>query len=412
VVAAFNKAFDPAAAASLIDKRIPFFPLEPATGRRGNSQPLGSLRIAGARLTDDNRTLILATDPHPLAARYFLPLEANGGRREADRSRAKQTSYDLSGVEVVWSKDGNAGAQPEWTGWWPEFDFEATRRLTKGSRPHELGFELFSKPGRLVLASFVRLREGSVILRIETNQSIEEATFGDATAAPNGSTSPGARHNAELRAPCRGEPIFLTMTLHTGSNDRPFSLTVSYRNEDEKSEHRLEREQLIVPWAPLPASSATAPMIAPDLSGGDAVRGQAIYNGEQARCSQCHTFRGKGGTIGPDLTDVGKKGRAEIYRAIAAPSAVIEPDYVTYTVAMKDGQATVGIVRSEGSDSIRITDASARTSVVARNAIELIRPSANSIMPVGLTGVLGDAAVRDLIAFLTSPALSAKSSQK
>jgi hypothetical protein len=38
--------------------------------------------------------------------------------------------------------------------------------------------------------------------------------------------------------------------------------------------------------------------------------------------------------------------------------------------------------------------------VVARTQIQEIRPSASSIMPVGLAAILGEAAFRVLIAFL------------
>ncbi len=132
------------------------------------------------------------------------------------------------------------------------------------------------------------------------------------------------------------------------------------------------------------------------------------------RCSQCHTFRGQGGKVGPDLTDIAKKGRAEIYRAIAAPSAVIEPDFASFSVATKNGQVIVGVVRADGADAIRVTDTNAHGTTIPRQEIDQIRPSANSIMPVGLTGALGDAAVRDLIAFLTTdrrPAAGATSSR-
>jgi putative heme-binding domain-containing protein len=160
---------------------------------------------------------------------------------------------------------------------------------------------------------------------------------------------------------------------------------------------------MIVPWATVPPSgAATAPLILPDLSGGDAARGQALFSGENARCSHCHTFRGQGGKIGPDLTEIGRKGGADIYRNIAAPSATIEPDYTSYTVATKDGQVSVGVVRAEGADAIRVTDTNAKSTVIARAQIQQIRPSGTSIMPVGLAATLGDAAIRDLIAFLTS----------
>jgi putative heme-binding domain-containing protein len=103
------------------------------------------------------------------------------------------------------------------------------------------------------------------------------------------------------------------------------------------------------------------------------------------------------------LTEIGRKSRAEIYRSIAAPSAAIEPDYASYTVATKDGRVFVGLVRSEGGDAIRVTDTNAQAALVPRGQVLQIRPSATSIMPVGLTATLGDTAIRDLIAFLTAP---------
>jgi hypothetical protein len=62
----------------------------------------------------------------------------------------------------------------------------------------------------------------------------------------------------------------------------------------------------------------------------------------------------------------------------------------------------VGVVRAEDADVIRVTDTNAHTMLIPRRELEQIRASANSIMPVGLTGVLGAAALRDLIAFLTT----------
>ena len=142
----------------------------------------------------------------------------------------------------------------------------------------------------------------------------------------------------------------------------------------------------------------------PDLSGGDPERGRVLFRGEQARCAHCHAFRGEGGRIGPDLSAIAEKGRAEIFRSIAAPSAAIEPDYTTYTVASRDGRVFSGVVRAEGPDAIRVTDTNAQVATVRRDELQEIRPSATSIMPPGLAAALGDAAVRDIITYLTTPA--------
>jgi putative heme-binding domain-containing protein len=118
----------------------------------------------------------------------------------------------------------------------------------------------------------------------------------------------------------------------------------------------------------------------------------------------CHVFRGQGGQVGPDLSDIAKKSRAEIYRSIAAPSAAIDPAYATFTIITRNGKVAAGMAKAEGADSIRVTDTNAHASMIPRSEIEEIRASATSIMPVGLTGTLGDSAIRDIIAYLTSPA--------
>jgi putative heme-binding domain-containing protein len=118
--------------------------------------------------------------------------------------------------------------------------------------------------------------------------------------------------------------------------------------------------------------------------------------------------RGQGGDVGPDLSDLFKSDRASVYRDIAEPSAVIRPEYISYTVALKDGRVAVGIVRAEGADAIRVSDTEAKTIVIPRADIEELRPSATSIMPVGLAGAIGEAGMRDLIAYLTTPPASPK----
>ena len=180
------------------------------------------------------------------------------------------------------------------------------------------------------------------------------------------------------------------------------------------SRKKLERDRLFVPWAPFAANPPPEPASqeTPSLTGGDARRGEAIFFGEQARCSQCHAMGGRGGKSGPDLTEVGRKGRDQVYRSIAAPSAEIAPDYMTYTVATKDGRVMAGLVRAQGAEAIQVTDTSAKTTTIARSEIDQIRPSGTSIMPVGLAATLGPSNLRDLIAFLCRPSAADGSRDK
>jgi putative heme-binding domain-containing protein len=394
VIAAFDRPLDPAAAEAMIGRTISYQDAGGGGPDQGAAaRPAGRLRIVGARRLDDGRTLALATDPHPRVARYLLP------------PPGATVPYDLSGIEAAWSEGDDPAGGPKWSGWWPALDLDAVRRLARGSRPHETGLALLSRPGRLALSGWVRLPPGQATLRVESSRAIEEATLGDAAAA---SAEPrDGVHRIELAVASKGEPLFLTMTVRTGVGVMPFSLKASYRTAGQPADRPVERDRLLLPWAPTSTANATAaPLVVPDLSGGDPARGRTLFHGEQARCAQCHAFRGQGGQVGPDLTDVAAKGRADIYRSIAAPSATIEPDYTTYTVATRDGQVLSGVVRAEGPDTIKITDTNAKATTVRRDQVQEIRPSATSIMPPGLASALGDSAVRDLIAYLTSPATS------
>jgi putative heme-binding domain-containing protein len=404
VIAAFPEPLEPEKARALIGQSIAYSDLiERDKGPAQADRKAGALRIVGVSVTDSGRTLTIATDPHPRMARYRLPVGVLEVKRGSQPRPDEAVSYDLCGVEWAWSPAAaDPHEEPQAKGWWPALDLETMRRQTKGSRPHEACVALLSKSGRLALSTQLRLPEGSAIVRLESTGSIDEAVLGDAQGEPAAKKGPGELNRVELTAETKALPVFLSFVVKTGEDRRPFELKASYRMAGDEADRLVTREQVLLPWAPLPeAAAATAPLVVPDLSGGDAARGQALFSGERGRCSQCHTFRGQGGQIGPDLTDVGRKGRADIYRNIAAPSALIEPDFTTYTVATKDGQVLLGVVRAEGAQAIRITDTNAKSTVIAREQIQQIRPSATSIMPVGLAATLGDAAIRDLIAYLT-----------
>ncbi len=411
VVAAFERPVDPERAKELVGQSIAYFtPAETANGTARQERRAGALRIVGVRVGDAGRTLFIATDPHPLVARYILPLAALGANADLRQARDSGAAYDLFGVEWGWSPAAaEPGDDPQSQGWWPSLDLETTRRLTRGSRPHEEGLALIGQPGRLTLSALLRLPEGTATVRLESTGSIEEAALGESQGEPAAAAGPERLHSVELpiEPKSKHEPAFLMLRVQTGAGPQPFQLRASYRLAKEKVDHALERDQVILPWAPLPPEEAAkAPLVLPDLSGGDPARGRALFSGDQARCSQCHMFRGQGGKVGPDLTEIGKKGRADIYRSIAAPSALIEPDYTTYTVATKDGRVAVGVVRAEGGSAIRVTDTNARSTTIDRGQIAQIRPSGTSIMPVGLAAILGDAAARDILAYLTGDSVS------
>jgi putative heme-binding domain-containing protein len=230
-----------------------------------------------------------------------------------------------------------------------------------------------------------------------------EATLGGEDPAPRGGSGPSAEP-AVFRLESNGDPTLLTIALRTRPGEQPPTLEVSYAWDDPKHSATLARKQLLLPWVPPPPPTPGPLENVPSLEGGDAKLGAAVFTSTDAKCATCHKVRGEGGVVGPDLSDVHLRDRLSVYRDIAEPSSRIHPDYLSYTVALKDGRILVGTVRAEGADAIKVTDTEAKATVAPRALVEELRPSATSIMPVGLAGALGQDRLRDLIAFLTAPA--------
>jgi putative heme-binding domain-containing protein len=375
VAVAFDRPIDPASVAKLVGRLIAFESNKPVQ--------TGSIRVAGAGLSDEGRTLRLATDPQPIKARYKLG----------------SWSYDLSGVEASWSEQGaDPDDPPNWSGWLPVIDLEESRSLAKGSAGHDRGFALFQKAGQLTLATQAVFPRGQIRTDIIANGPIEEVVIGDESFLAEENAEPV--RSQSLTVESAGEPQFLLIRLRTTADRFP-TLKLQYRADNDPTPRKFTRDRLLLPWVPV-AAGPTAEATVPDLTGGDPARGEILFYGDLAQCSRCHKFRGKGGEIGPDLTEIGKKGPAEIYRSIATPSAAIEPNYVSFTVSAKDGRVVAGIVRADGADAVIVNDTDAKSTRIARREIDQIRPASASIMPVGLASALGEVRIKDLIEFLMS----------
>jgi putative heme-binding domain-containing protein len=137
---------------------------------------------------------------------------------------------------------------------------------------------------------------------------------------------------------------------------------------------------------------------------GDAGRGKELFFKSTAlQCVNCHRVAGNGSTLGPDLTEIGKKlSRAQILESILEPSKSIDPKYVTYLVETTDGKIHTGllaeknerevVLRTVGDQEIRLP--------VARVAV--LAPQRNSLMPELLLRDLTAEQAADLLAFLAS----------
>ncbi|MCI0537989.1 MAG: ThuA domain-containing protein [Verrucomicrobiales bacterium] len=155
-----------------------------------------------------------------------------------------------------------------------------------------------------------------------------------------------------------------------------------------------------VPWAPKARASAGTDSRAPRKPDGDWETGRTLFSSEQLQCAKCHRIRSEGGTAGPDLSNLIHRDAASILRDIREPNATLHPDYVTYQVAMKDGDVIQGFVRSQKEDSIQLFDVDGKETVLARANIESVRPTEISLMPSGLLDSLNETEARDLLTYM------------
>ncbi len=134
------------------------------------------------------------------------------------------------------------------------------------------------------------------------------------------------------------------------------------------------------------------------MHGGDPKIGERIFHQGQ-KCMTCHRVGDRGGTVGPNLSDVGRRTTREyLLESIVVPSAKIVKGYETQVVILQDGRVVTGTVQLEDEYELVIADSQKETRI-QKNEIEEREVSDVSTMPV-LASVLSVDDVRHLIAYL------------
>jgi putative membrane-bound dehydrogenase-like protein len=130
---------------------------------------------------------------------------------------------------------------------------------------------------------------------------------------------------------------------------------------------------------------------------GDPAHGKLIFT---KTCAICHTLFGEGAKIGPDLTGADRKNTAAILGDIIDPSAVIRKEYIAQVVLTTNGRILNGLVVEETPKTVTLVDAKSERTVLAREDVEEMKPSPQSLMPEKLLDTLGEQEIRDLFAYL------------
>ena len=136
--------------------------------------------------------------------------------------------------------------------------------------------------------------------------------------------------------------------------------------------------------------------------GGDRSLGKGIFHTNvTAQCIRCHQFKGKGGKIGPDLTNVAARLSLEkLLDSLVAPQADIAEGYGLVSLGLKDGSALAGTLVEKTDDAYTLKDAIGNTSTIASDEVETTTPAMSSMPPIGT--ILSKRELRDLMAYMVS----------
>jgi putative heme-binding domain-containing protein len=146
--------------------------------------------------------------------------------------------------------------------------------------------------------------------------------------------------------------------------------------------------------------SLSAPAIKARLKG-DPARGEAVFTGKGG-CANCHSIAGKGGALGPDLSNAGiNRSVIQLRESIFEPNARIEGGFEGGTVTTKSGQSVNGIIKNANNYSVQILDAQGRLHLFWMRDVAQLKKREGSLMPAGFDTKLTKQEGEDLIAFLS-----------
>ncbi len=122
------------------------------------------------------------------------------------------------------------------------------------------------------------------------------------------------------------------------------------------------------------------------------------------RCVTCHSMRGEGGNIGPDLTQLRTRFSAEdMIEAIIEPNKTISDSYASTVLYLKNGQSVVGRLTNQDEENYYLSQnpfAPDFIRVVPKEDVTRTKLSAVSVMPPSTINSLNEEELRDLIAYL------------
>ncbi len=137
-----------------------------------------------------------------------------------------------------------------------------------------------------------------------------------------------------------------------------------------------------------------------DPARGSAAPGEATF---WRSCGGCHRVGPRGGRLGPDLTRIGVTQSADALRtAIRRASAAITPGYQSVTLVTMSGTKVRGLRKGEDAFSVQVLDTRERLQGYLKSDLTSVTRDTQSLMPDYGPERLTDAALDDLVTYLST----------
>jgi len=139
---------------------------------------------------------------------------------------------------------------------------------------------------------------------------------------------------------------------------------------------------------------------------GDAANGRLIFE-SKANCAKCHMLNGRGGILGPDLSNIGaERSLAAIRDALTVVKPVPPRGFQPVKVTTVSGRSFEGLVKNQHNTSFQILGLDEKLHLLPAAEIKDIQFQKQSLMPAGFDKSLTPAEFQDLLAFLSRQARS------
>jgi putative heme-binding domain-containing protein len=368
------------------------------------TSPRRWVEVQSLTLSSDQRTLVLRVPRQTEAVNYAITLAVPESWRPASKLITQLPEMDvavsLNGVQATLETSAETTKVIL-----PHGSLPVARQLTVGSTEHERFFERLNRAatGSRALSLQATLNIANMFVpAIQPGSTLDWDIAADAFAnrvmTVRENLSQDGPREVHLDGPLRNGKAPLKVTFKDKLNDNG-GLTFAL---DERT-RPIAVNRFFVPWATdTPEKPAAAPVARTDVKG-SWLHGRRLFFGPTA-CSTCHTIRGEGIPVGPDLSNLIFRDRESVLKDILQPSATINPDHTASKVKFTDGEEASGIVRVLNDQKIILRQGGGVETERPRREVASIEPLKTSLMPEGFGTALSAAQQEDLLTFLlTNP---------